>query len=81
MPHGTAIALLTRRVYRLCSDFDGDEVESEVFIEDGVLVMITRGNPCGPIKTVRKVDGDTLVISTTIVDKKVTATRTFKKQN
>lgn len=62
------------------SDFDGLEVESEVWVEDGILVMTTTGNPCGPIKTIRTVTGDTLVISTTVVDKKVTATRTFKKQ-
>ena len=42
--------------------------------------MITKGNACGPIRTVRKLTGDQLVISTTVVDKNVTGTRTFKKE-
>ena len=62
------------------SDFEGTDVESELFIEDGVLVMITKGNACGPIKTVRRLTGDQLVISTTVVEKNVTGTRTFKKE-
>ena len=61
-------------------DFSGVEVESEVWVEDGILMMITTGNSCGPIRTVRRVTGDTLVITVTVVDKNVSATRTFKKQ-
>ena len=72
--------LFSKNLKTIFSDFEGTDVESELFIEDGVLVMITKGYACGPIKTVRRLTGDQLVISTTVVEKNVTGTRTFKKE-
>lgn len=62
------------------SDFLDEDVESELFIEDGHLVMVTKGGSPGEIRTVRIVEGDKLTIKTTVVKKNVTGIRTFERQ-
>ena len=61
-------------------DFLDEDVESELFIEDGHLVMVTRGGSPGEIRTVRIVEGDKLTIKTTVVKKNVTGIRYFERQ-
>jgi len=62
------------------SDFLDEDVESELFVEDGHLVMVTKGGSPGEIRTVRIVEGDKLTIKTTVVKKNVTGIRTFERQ-
>jgi len=61
-------------------NFLDEDVESELFIEDGHLVMVTKGGSPGEIRTVRIVEGDKLTIKTTVVKKNVTGIRTFERQ-
>ncbi|CBY32140.1 unnamed protein product [Oikopleura dioica] len=61
-------------------NFLDEDVESELFVEDGHLVMVTKGGSPGEIRTVRIVEGDKLTIKTTVVKKNVTGIRTFERQ-
>jgi len=62
-------------------DYEDNDVETEASIdENGQIVMLTKGQKCGPIRTTRVVDGDTLTLTTTLVDKNISCTRIFKRQ-
>merc|ERR1712136_463492 len=56
------------------------ETEASIDPETGMIVMVTKGQKCGPIKTTRVVDGDVLTLTTILVDKNVSCTRIFKRQ-
>merc|ERR1712035_213075 len=55
-------------------DYEDNDAETEM------IVMVTKGQKCGPIKTTRVVDGDVLTLTTILVDKNVSCTRIFKRQ-
>lgn len=63
-------------------DYEDNDVETEASIdpETGMIVMVTKGQKCGPIKTTRVVDGDVLTLTSILVDKNVSCTRIFKRQ-
>ena len=70
-----------------CIDFAGVDVETEVIVENDNLTLIVRGGygpgsyPAGygPLKTMREVNGDTMIITTHVMDKDIKSTRTFKR--
>merc|ERR1712133_330005 len=63
-------------------DYEDNDVETEASIdsETGMIVMVTKGQKCGPIKTTRVVDGDVLTLTSTLVDKNVSCPRIFQRQ-
>ena len=62
-------------------DHDGDDVETETFLEDEKVTLICTGKPYGPLKTVREILPDgTLKVHTILTDLNVSCYRLFKRE-
>ena len=63
-------------------DYDGDNVETEIFFRDRKLEFLCGGKSSGTLKTTRElVDDKTLKITTIVVDKNVSCYRLFRRSS